>query len=132
MPCLDCSRLCLVALRDLGDAEDVVAGVGLDRAGDLALHGGEDGRVELRVLLALGDAEQLAALLLGGGVDRELLGDGGPLLAALDRLLGLERLGLALGQDHLEVAPLGLRELLLVLVVVVLDLAVGDVLAAPR
>ena len=46
------------------------------------------------------------------------------------RLLGLERLGLVLGQDHLEVAALGLRELLLVLVVVVLDLAVGDVLAA--
>ena len=65
----------LGGLRDLGDAEDVVAGVGLDRAGDPPLDGGEDRRVELRVLLALRDAEQLAALLLGGGVDGELLGD---------------------------------------------------------
>ena len=131
MPCLDCSRLCLRGLRDLGDAEDVVARVGLDRAGDLALDGREDGRVERRVLLALGDAEQLAALVLGGGVDRSSLATL-PTTSRRPRPRCLASCALAwlLVRIDLEVAPLGLRELLLVLVVVVLDLAVGDVLAA--
>src|SRR6185503_16605006 len=101
---------------------DVEAGVGLDRPGDLLLDRSEHRAVELGVLLALGDAEQLAALLLGGWIVREILGDLRPLLARLDAALGLQRVGLLLGQDDLEVAALGLRELLLVLLVVVLDL----------
>jgi hypothetical protein len=82
---------------DLLDGEDVPAELGLDGAGQLALLGREDGLVERRLLLALGDGEQRAALVLGGLVDRELLGDRLPRLAALEARLGL--LGLGLGRS---------------------------------
>ena len=71
-PLLGLLEALLGGLGDLRDAEDVVAGVGLDRADDLLRDRGEHRGVELRVLLALGDAQQLAALLLRGGV----VGDG--------------------------------------------------------
>ena len=97
---------------------------------ELALVGGEDGLVERRLLLALGDGEQLAALVLGGLVDRVLLGDRLPGLTAVERLLGGLGLGLLLGQDDAQVAALGLGEALLVLLVVGLDLGVGDLVLA--
>ena len=117
-------------LRDLGDLEQVVAELGLDRAAQLALLGLEDGLVELLLERALGLRGQLAALRLGGLVDRVLLRDGLPALAALERLLGRLGLGLALGQHDQQVTPLGLREARLVLVVEVLDLGVGDLVLA--
>ena len=121
----------LRGLGDLVDLEDVVAELRLDRAVDLALLGLEDRVVERLLLLALGDGGQLAALRLGGVVDRVLLGDRLERLAGLERRLGLVGLGLRLGQDDAQVAPLGLRELGLVLVVVVLDLLVGDLCPCP-
>ena len=124
-----CERL-LRRLGDLVDLEDVVAELRLDRAGELALGGREDGVVEGLLLLALGDRGELAALRLGGLVDRVLLGDGLPGVAALDRRLGGVGLGLGLGQDDEQVTPLGLGEALLVLVVVLLDLGVGDLVLA--
>ena len=120
----------LRGLGDLVDLEDVPAELRLDRALELALLRGEDRVVEGLLLLALGDGGQLAALRLGGVVDRVLLGHRLEGLAVLERLLGLVRLGLGLGQDDREVAPLGLREALLVLVVVVGDLLLGDLVLA--
>src|SRR5215210_4588799 len=111
-------------LIDLGDLEEVVAELGLDRSGQLALLGLEDGLVELLLERALGLRGQLAALGLGGLVDRVLLRHGLPRLTALERLLR------GLGQDDQEIAALGLREALLVLVVEVLDLGVGDLVLA--
>src|SRR5215218_6631373 len=116
----------LRGLGDLVDLEDVVAELGLHGTLELPLLGLEDRLVERLLLLALGDGRQLAALRLGGVVDRVLLRD------ALERLPGLERglrllgLRLRLGQHDAEVTPLGLRELRLVLVVVILDLLIGD------
>ena len=110
--------------------EDVVAVLGLDRADELALLGGEDGVVELLVERALGLRGQLAAGGLGGVVDRVLLGDGLPGVAALERGLGLVGVGLVLGQDDAQVTLLGLREAGLVLVVEVLDRLVGDLVLA--
>ena len=120
----------LRGLVDLVDLEDVVAELGLDRTLELALLGLEDRVVERLLLLALGDRRQLAALRLGGVVDRVLLGDLRERLAGLERRLGLLGLRLRLGQDDAQVAPLGLGELGLVLVVVVLDLLVGDLVLA--
>ena len=48
----------------------------------------------------------------------------------VERLLGRVRLGLRLGQDDPQVAPLGLGEALLVLVVVRRDLGLGDLALA--
>src|SRR5919108_412469 len=115
---------------DLVDLEHVEAELRLDRAGDLVLLGAEDRRVERLLLLPLGDGRQLAALRLGGVVDRVLLRDLLERLAGIERRLGLVGLRLRLGQDDAQVAPLGLRELLLVLVVVILDLRVGDLVLA--
>src|SRR3712207_4264718 len=61
--------------RDLGDLEDVEAELRLDRAAQLALLGAEHRLVELLLERALGLRRQLAALRLGGLVDREALGD---------------------------------------------------------
>src|SRR5215204_302409 len=115
---------------DLVDLEDVPAELGLDRTGDLALVGAEDRRVERLLLLALGDGGQLAALRLGRVVDGVLLGDGLELLPVLERRLGLLGLLLGLSQDDAQVAPLRLRELVLVLLVVLLDLLIGDLVLA--
>ena len=65
----------LVGRRDLVDLEDVVAELRLDRAVSSPFFAREDRVVERLLLLALGDAGQLAALGLGGVVDRVLLGD---------------------------------------------------------
>ena len=88
----------------------------------------EDGVLERLVLLALGDRRELAALRLGRLVDRVLLDDLLPALAGVERLLGLLGLRLGLGQDDQQVAPLRLGEALLVLLVVLLDVRVGDLL----
>src|SRR5207249_2438611 len=49
---------------DLGDLEDVIAPRRLDRPRHLALRGAEQRLVEGGLLLALGDSEQLPALVL--------------------------------------------------------------------
>ena len=126
-------RLLLRLLRgllDLLDLEHVVAELRLHRADDLAALGGEDTLVERLLERALGLRGQLAALRLGGLVDRVLLRDVLPRLAALERGLGLLGLRLALGEHDPQVTPLGLGEALLVLVVEVLDLGVGDLVLA--
>jgi hypothetical protein len=61
-----------------------VAELGLDRAGDLAAVGREYGLVERLLERALGLRRELAALRLGGLVDRELPRDGLPRVAALE------------------------------------------------
>src|SRR5439155_8727721 len=116
----------LAGRRDLRDVEEVVAELRLDRALELALGRLEDGVVERLLLLALGDREQLAALVLGGLVDRVLLGDRLEALARLQRGERLVGLGLRLGQHDPQVTALGLREARLVLVEVVGDLRLGD------
>src|SRR4051812_36230669 len=95
----------------LADLEDVVAELRLDRADELAAVGLEDRVVEGLLLLALGDAGELAALALRCLVDREALGDGAPGLAGVERLLGLLGAGLGLREHDAQVTPLGLREL---------------------
>src|SRR5204863_537422 len=84
---LDLHQRLLRGGRDGGDAEDVEAELRLDGTDGRALLGAEDRLVERLLLLALGDARELAALRLRGLVDRELLGDLGPALAAVDRRL---------------------------------------------
>jgi hypothetical protein len=116
----------LRGLLDLRDLEDVVAELRLDRPLELTPLGREDGVAEVLVLLALGEVGELAALALGGLVDRHALGDGPEALAALELTLGLVGLRLGLGDHHVEVAALGLGEALLVLLVVLLDVGVGD------
>src|SRR4051812_30252177 len=116
----------LLRRSDLRDAEDVVAELRLDRAEHLVLRRAEDRGVERLLLLTLGHARQPAALRLRRRVGRVLLRDLRPRRAGLDRLergVGLRLLG---GEHDLEVTRLGLREALLVLVVVVLDRGVGD------
>jgi hypothetical protein len=120
----------LVLRRDLLDLEDVVAELRLDGPDGLALVGLEDRRVERLLLGALGDAGQLAAAVLGLLVDRVLLGDLAPRLAAGQCGLGGVRVGLGLRQDDPQVAALRLGEARLVLVVVLADLGVGDLVLA--
>src|SRR3954462_12668242 len=115
----------LAGRRDLLDDEVVVAVLGLDRAGELALLRREHGVVELLVQGALGLRRQLAAVGLRRVVDRVLLGDLLPGLAGLQRGQRGRRLGLVLGQHDAQVALLRLREAGLVLVVEVLDLGVA-------
>src|SRR3954470_17128861 len=115
---------------DLRHLEDVVAELRLDRTDDRAFLGAEDRGVEGLLLLPLGHAGQLAALRLGGLVDRVLLGDRRPLPALVERLLGGLGLSLRARQHHEQVAPLGLGEALLVLAVVGGDLGVADLVLA--
>src|SRR3954468_16528682 len=115
---------------DLVDHEVVVAELRLHRALELTLLGAEDRVVERLLLLALGHRRQLAALVLGLRVDRVLLGDRLPRLAALERLERGRRLRLVLGQNDAHLALLGLGEAPLVLVVVVADLRGADVASA--
>src|SRR4051812_5519157 len=112
--------------RDLRDAEDVVAELRLDRAEHLVLRRAEDRGVESLLLLALGHSRQPAALRLRRRVGRVLLRDLRPRRARLDRLERGVGLRLLRREHDLQVARLGLREALLVLVVVVLDRGVGD------
>src|SRR4051812_5569131 len=114
----------------LRDLEDVVAELRLDGTGRDLLLCREDRVVEGLLLLPLGDARKLAALSLGGLVDRVLLRDRSPALAACERLLGGRGLGLGLRQHDEQVTALGLREALLVLVVVGRDLSVADLVLA--
>src|SRR3954452_12435765 len=72
---------------DLGDLEEVLAELRLDRSGQRALLGLEDRLVELLLEGALGLRGQLAALRLRGLVDRVLLRHGLPALTVLQRLL---------------------------------------------
>ena len=120
----------LLGRRDLLDLEDVVAELDLDRAAELALVGREQRRVEVLLLRALGDAQQLAALALGGVVDRVALGDGRPALIALERLQRGVGVGLGLRQHEADVARLGLREARLVLLVERRDGLVGHLVGA--
>src|SRR4051812_4153611 len=115
---------------DLRHLEDVVAELRLDRTDDRAFLGAEDRGVEGLLLLPLGHAGQLAALRLGGLVDRVLLRDGRPALAAVEGGLRGAGLGLGARQDDQQVAALRLSEALLVLVVVARDLRVGDLVLA--
>src|SRR5439155_21389003 len=90
--------------RDLRDLEDVVAELRLDRALELALLGAEDRRVEGLLLGPPRHARQLAALRLGGRVDRVLLHhvlEGRALLELGDCLIRIVDL---LGEDDLAVA----------------------------
>src|SRR4051794_12627648 len=123
---LDLGERLLLGRRHLRDLEDVVAELRLDGPLDLALRCGEDRRVEALLLLALRHVGQLAALCLGSVVGRVLLGHLLPRLTRLERLERGGGLRLLRVQDHEKVARLGLREALLVLVVVVRDLGVGD------
>ncbi len=116
--------------RDPGDGEVVVAVRGLDRALDLVLLRAEHRGVEVRVERALGLRGDLAAGVLRRGVDRVLLGDRVPGVAALQRVVGLLGGGLVLGHDHPQIALLGLLHLRLVLVVEVGDRGVGDLVLA--
>src|SRR3954454_16891683 len=100
----------LAGLGDIGHGEVVVAVLGLDRADELVLVGGEDRVVELLVERALGLGGQLAAGRLGGVVDRILLGDALPGLTGLEGGLGLLGLGLGLGQHDAQVPLLRLGE----------------------
>src|SRR4051812_41907299 len=88
---------------DAGDLEVVVAELGLDRTRQRALLGVEDRVVEGLLLLALGDAGQLAALRLRRLVDRVLLRHRGKALTARESLLGGLCLRLVLGQDDEQV-----------------------------
>src|SRR5215211_77164 len=116
--------------RDLRYLEDIEAELGLQGALQLVLLGTEDRLVERLLLLALGDVGELAALRLGGVVDRVPLGDRLEAVASPDRGLGLGGLGLGLGDHHVQVAPFRLCEALPVLLVVVLDVGVGDLALA--
>src|SRR5947209_18292858 len=100
---------------DLGDLEDVVAELGLERTLNLAGRGAEDRRVERLLLLPAGHPWELAAGRLRGAVDRVLLGDGRPRLAGPDRGERRVRLVRLAGQDDLQVTGLRLSETLLVL-----------------
>jgi hypothetical protein len=111
---------------DARDLEHVEPALRLHRAGQLVLLGTKDRRVERLILLALRHAEQLAFLLLGSGVVGQVLHHVLEALAAFEAAQGLVRLVLVLGPDDLEVASLGLGELLLVRLEVVLDLVVTD------
>ena len=91
----------LRGLGDLGDPEDVVAGVGLDRAGDLALaRRRRPPRRSFGSCWPLETPSSLPPCSLEAGSTESSLATGGPALAALDACLASSALACALGQDR--------------------------------